>query len=343
MTGQEIYKLWEAFRVQSKTKKPISKVSLRQYEVAWDRWLHFCADPKVCVRWDSATSADVGRFIAAIPKRSKRTEVKTSEQTIKRYWRSLYDVYEFALVHGHVTANSADLPKRPVTVEVQSLSLAPHHWQSLSDGLPSGFTPLERRNRLMLLLTMRAALTVKELTHLSVDNIKVVDLARATFADAAAASELPLFQPESPHWQASDPHPTYSLSVDSDKSARCRTLILDSRTSKAVCDWLECRALIGKNVKFAEGDVRYLFSIGDGLKPMDPKGIYKICQLHFFKCLGEDNGIQHLGPNTLRNTCITIWHETGTPEAEIKRRLGLKADGAFRRLKDHFRPRIALN
>ena len=122
-------------------------------------------------------------------------------------------------------------------------TLAPHHWQSLSDGLPSGFVPLDRRNRLILLLTMRAALTVKELTHLSLENIEVVDLARATFADAAAASELPLFQPESPHWQASEAHPTYSLTVDSERSVRCRTLILDARSSKAMFDWLECRAM----------------------------------------------------------------------------------------------------
>jgi hypothetical protein len=40
----------------------------------------------------------------------------------------LYDIYEFALVNSHVTANAADLPKRPATVEVQSLALAPHHW-----------------------------------------------------------------------------------------------------------------------------------------------------------------------------------------------------------------------
>lgn len=341
MTGKEIYKLWATFRVSSKTKKSISKVSLRQYEVAWDRWLYFCDEKSL--DWDSATAIDVSGFIETIPKRSKRTAVTTSEQTIKRYWRTLYDIYEFALVNSHVTANAADLPKRPATVEVQSLALAPHHWQSLSDGLPSGFVPLDRRNRLILLLTMRAALTVKELTHLSLENIEVVDLARATFADAAAASELPLFQPESPHWQASEAHPTYSLTVDSERSVRCRTLILDARSSKAMFDWLECRAMIGKDIKIGKDDVRYLFSIGKGLKPMDPKGIYKICQQHFFKCLGQDNGIQHLGPNTLRNTCITIWHETGTPEAEIKRRLGLKADGAFRRLKDHFRTSISLH
>lgn len=340
MTGQQIYKLWEDYRVQSRLKKPISKFSLRQYEVAWGKWLSRCSENKL--RWEEATQTEVKDFIDNIGARSKRTAVATSQQTIKRYWRTLYDVYEFALIQEHMQSNPANLEVRPPAVEVASLALAPHDWQKLSDGLPSGFTPLDRRNRLMLLLTMRAALTVKELTHLTLDNIKEVDAARSTFAETAAISDLPLFQPESPLWQASQQHPTYSVTVDSAKATRCRTLTLDARTSKAVFDWLECRALIGKDVPFSSGKPRYLFAIGDGLKPMDPKGIYRICQLHFFKCLGSDTKIQHLGPNTLRNTCITVWHETGAPEAEIKRRLGLKADGAFRRLKNHFRPNVSL-
>lgn len=71
--------------------------------------------------------------------------------------------------------------------------------------LPGAFTPLRRRNCLILLPTMRAVLTVQELTHI---NIKKIDLARAMFAATAARSDLPLFQPESPHWQATQARPT---------------------------------------------------------------------------------------------------------------------------------------
>jgi hypothetical protein len=192
---------------------------------------------------------------------------------------------------------------------------------------------------------MRAALTVGELTKLTVENFEQVDGVPATF-ESAAESALPLFQPESPHWQATEKHPIYSVTIDSHLAVRRRTLILDARTSKAVHDWLECRVYYDKSARASHDRTRALFVASDALKamrPMDSKAMYNICHDHFMTCLGPDNKIQHLGPNTLRNTCIKNWHSQGITESELKRRLGLKADGAFRRLKDQFKPSLTLN
>ncbi len=339
MTGHELYAKWENYRSSQKTRRPIGKSSLGQFEVVWGKWLAQCAGDGL--RWDEATSEDVQKFLAAIAPRSKRGNPSTSTLTVNRYWRSLYELYNFAVISELVTSNPADLPKKPKAAEVLSLALTPQQWQALSDGLPGGFTPRERRTRLILLLTMRAALTVSELTELTVDNVKeVVD--QASFAETAAESDAPLFQPESPHWKANEDHPTFSLTIESDKPERCRTLILDQRTSKAVADWLYCREHIGKDVVPPEGAKRYLIASGNGFQPMDTKAIYNICKSHFFKCLGKNTQIQHIGPNTLRNTCIKVWHSIGTPEATVMRRLGLKDPGALRRLKKHFEPSLSL-
>jgi integrase/recombinase XerC len=341
MTGQELYKLWEDYRVVEKARRPIGKSSLQQYEVVWGSWLLHCAGAGV--GWNEAPQEEVQKFIGSITPRSRRGTPVTSALTIKRYWRTLYDLYAFAVLNNVAEENPADLPQKPVTAVVLSLALSPADWQALSDGLPGGFTPKDRRNRLVLLLIMRAALTVGELTNLAVDDIKEVQAGPKTFEEAAELSDTPLFQPESPFWLANEAHPTYSITVDSKVKARCRTLILDDRTSKAVYDWLEYRSLLDKNVTDVAGAKRFLFSKIDGHKPMADKSIYNICQAHFIKCLGTDNKIQHIGPNTLRNTCITVWHSLGTPETELMRRLGLKAAGSFRRLVKHFTPTLTLS
>lgn len=338
MTGQDFYAQWESYRTQQKTRRRISKPSLKQFEVVWGKWLVQCDDDGLT--WDQASPEDVQKFLAAIAPRSKRGIKTPSVLTVNRYWRALYDLYTFAVANELMASNPANLPEKPKTGEVLSLALTPQQWQNLSDGLPGGFTPRERRNRLILLLAMRAALTQGELTALTVDDIKEV-VNPLTFADAAD-SETPLFQPESPHWQANEDHPTFSVTIVSHKPERCRTLVLDGRTSKAVADWLFCRNLMGKNVKAAEDAKRYLFAAGAGFKRMDAKAIYNICQAHFYICLGADTKIQHLGPNTLRNTCIKVWHSVGTPEAIVMRRLGLKDPGALRRMRKQFEPTLSL-
>ena len=49
----------------------------------------------------------------------------------------------------------------------------------------------------------------------------------------------------------------------------------------------------------------------------------------------DPGGIQHMGPNTLRNTCIALWFNSGVPLAEIQRRCGFKDASVMSRLGAH--------
>ena len=68
-----------------------------------------------------------------------------------------------------------------------------------------------------------------------------------------------------------------------------------------------------------------------------PMGLYGICQAHMARCL-EGYGIAQMGPNTLRNTCITRWLNQGVALPEILRRCGLKDAELLTRLRRHLLP-----
>ncbi|MDB5929000.1 MAG: phage integrase [Polaromonas sp.] len=49
-----------------------------------------------------------------------------------------------------------------------------------------------------------------------------------------------------------------------------------------------------------------------------------------------------MGPNTLRNTCISLWLSQGMPLSEVLRRCGLKDPGVLIRLQRHVNSNAAL-
>lgn len=234
-------------------------------------------------------------------------------------------------------------------------------WQLLSDGLPGGFTAKERRNRLILLLAMRCALTVSEIVEAKLEDVTEASTSPDHVSFNDALTGLPLLQPESPFWQASQAHPIYRLVIRSTKFSKVRpmrsaapgtgtvsaatgpkavlterALVLDARTSKALFDWLEIR-----RAPLSDSD-RLFPGTSDG-GGMITKAIYNICRAHILKCLGADAmTIEHLGPNTLRNTCISIWRNLGGSDAEVARRIGLRDTAALYRLNDHKLPEVRL-
>ena len=84
-------------------------------------------------------------------------------------------------------------------------------------------------------------------------------------------------------------------------------------------------------------------------KSIAANGLYNICQEHISCSLTQggfmaapepntalDSGrLNHLGPNTLRNTCIALWFNAGVPLAEIQRRCSFKDASVMRRLSAH--------
>jgi integrase/recombinase XerC len=315
---------WRAARLARTDLKPMGPAGLTQAGLVWRHWLAFCTVHSVA--WDAARSDDIARFCQGIGPRSSLK--KTSPVTRRRYWRVLRDLYDHALASRLVNVNPAEGAQPPATERVPSLALSPPMWIALHEGLyenfPGGDDFKARRNRLALLLMMRAALTVREIIGLTLDCAQpCADLAGSSAGLAAM----------------------YLLRVRKAGGGHERVLQLDLETSRALHAWLEVRPVglpsLHPGSRLVVGD-----RIG---RSIAPNGLYNICQAHLARCLVEkglldapnpiatiDPGLlAHMGPNTLRNTCIAGWFNAGVPLAEIQRRCGFKDASVMSRLGAH--------
>jgi site-specific recombinase XerC len=275
--------------------------------------------------WDEARSVDIARFCQSISPRSRLK--KTSPVTQRRYWRVLRDLYDHAMASRLVEANPAEGAQPPATERVPSLALSAPMWAALHEGLQEdvlGSDFKARRNRLVLLLMMRAALTVREIIGLT------LDCARPC-ADP----------PGSP----AGPALLYTLRVRKAGGGHERALQLDLVTCRALHAWLEVRPV---GLPTLHPGSRLI--VGDRIgRAIAPNGLYNICQAHLAHCLVQagllagqaphtilDPGVlAHMGPNTLRNTCIAGWFNAGIPLQEIQLRCGFKDASVMSRLGAH--------
>ncbi|MDB5744929.1 MAG: phage integrase [Polaromonas sp.] len=342
MEPDDFFQHWQRSRLANKELKPMGQAGLKQAELIWRKWLAFCAAHND-MAWEAAQSGDIARFCQSIGARSSR--LKTSPVTQRRYWRVLRDLYAHALASGLVALNPAEDAKPPATERVPSLALPMNMWVALRDGLPSGNTFKERRNRLVLLLMMRTALTVAEIVGLTLASVKPCAGSPEEQAALLEYAGLPLLQPEPALWLPPDASPAYLLLVRKARTGAVRALLLDAPTSRALHEWLEVR-------RMAPGPVtpQSRLILGDRTgKAIAPNGLYNICQAHLAHCLRrggflaeatpntvpDPGGIQHMGPNTLRNTCIALWFNSGVPLEEIQRRCGFKDASVMSRLGAH--------
>ena len=341
---------WQAARLVNADLKPMGPAGLKQAELVWRHWLAFCTARGVV--WSAAQSSDIEGFLSGIGPRS--TLKKTSPVTRRRYWRVLRDFYAFAVVSEIIDSNPADAAQPRATERVPSMALSPNMWKSLHEGLPNGDSYKDRRNRLVLLLMMRAALTVQEIIGLSMASVEVLNGSPDAQAAQIEHAGLPLFQPDTA-LQAQDHYlgaqPAYLLRVRKARTGAERVLLLDVLTSRAMGGWLELRAAdaapTGQKNRLSH--ISRLI-VGDRIgKAIAPNGLYNICQAHLIHCLVEGDflaapephavhdpgGLNHLGPNTLRNTCIALWFNAGVPLEEIQRRCGFKDASVMSRLGAH--------
>jgi integrase len=201
-------------------------------------------------------------------------------------------------------------------------------WTALHEGLydnfPGGDDFKARRNRLALLMMMRAALTVREIIGLTLDCAQLCPDSAGSSAGSAVL---------------------YTLRVRKAGGGHERVLQLDPQTSRALDAWLEVRPV---GLPALHPGSRLI--VGDRIgRSIAPNGLYNICQAHLARCLVEkgllvmpdpiftlDPGfLAHMGPNTLRNTCIAGWFNAGVPLHEIQRRCGFKDASVMSRLGAH--------
>ena len=326
---------WQAARLADKHRKPMGAVGLAQTEFVWRKWLAFCTVQGT--DWLGAAPDQVRAFAGTVSARKPGTRA-ASPVTLRRYWRILNDLYAHAVLTQLIEHNPCAEVMPPVSEKTSSLALPPHLWALLQEGLPGGYTFKARRNRLVLLLMMRCALTVSEILHLTLASVQAHEGDAEQVARILALAGLPLLQPESPFWAPLAGHPsglTYTLQLSGSRPVQARQLVLDARTSAALRDWLEVRRISrsGENDRLLVG--------GANGATLSPKGLYNICQAHMARCLPSIE-IAQMGPNTLRNTCISGWIKQGVPLGEVLRRCGLTDAGVLTRLQRHVNPVVAL-
>ncbi len=332
LTGMTFFDAWQAARLVDKHRKPMGAVGLAQTEFVWRKWLAFCTVQGI--DWLVATPDEVRAFAGTVSARKPGAASAVSPVTLRRYWRILNDLYAYAVLTGRIECNPCAGVMPPVSEKTSSLALPPHLWALLQEGLPGGYTFKARRNRLMLLIMMRCALTASEILGLSLASVQAHEGDAEHLARHLALAGLPLLQPESPFWAPLDGHPaglTYTLQLSGSRPPQARQLVLDVRTSAALRDWLEVRR-IGQ----ASPNDRLLVGGANGAA-LSPKGLYNICQAHMARSLPGIE-IAQMGPNTLRNTCISLWINQGVPLCEVLRRCGLLDPGVLTRLQRHVNP-----
>ena len=301
---------WQAARLADTHRKPMGASGLAQAEFVWRKWLDFCA-LRGC-SWDAAGPADVQAFAGAVSPRKLTTSAQVSPVTLRRYWRILNDLYAYGVLSRTLGDNPCVEVMPAISEKTASLALPPHLWALLQENLPGGHSFQARRNRLVLHLMMRCALTVTEILGLTLGCVQ---------ANAGTPGQ--------------DARLTYTLALSGSRPVQARCLVLDPRTSSALHDWLEVRT-IGKA---GPGD-RLLIGAAKS-SALSAKGLYKICRSHMAKSLPGIE-IAQMGPNTLRNTCIAVWFSQGMALDEVLRRCGLKDPGVLVRLQRHVHASAAL-
>jgi len=328
-SGLAFFAAWSVARLEDTHRKPMGASGLGQAEFIWRKWLGFCVLRGIA--WDGAGPDDVQAFAGAVSPRKLTTSAAVSPVTLRRYWRILNDLYAYAVLSRTLADNPCVEVMPAISEKTASLALPPHLWALLQENLPGGHSFQARRNRLVLHLLMRSALTVTEILGLTLGCVQAHEGTPEQVARRLGLAGLCLFEPESSFLAPLAAHPaglTYTLELSGSRPVQTRQLVLDSRTSAALHGWLEVRT-IGKA---GAGD-RLLIGAAQG-SALSAKGLYKICRAHMARSLPGIE-IDQMGPNTLRNTCIAMWLNAGVPLPEVQRRCGLKDASVMSRLGAH--------
>ena len=227
MNATDVFELWKPARLADTHRKPMGKAGLLQADLIWRKWALFCADNTI--EWHTAQPQHVIAFCQNIAPRSANHplrdappregdaaapsligstgKLQASPVTMRRYWRIVNDIYAWAVLTRPIQTNpaAADGVMPKANERVPSLALNTNMWLKLHDGITSGFTYKERRNRLVLLLMMRCGLSVNEMVNLRVEHVQPHDGTPLQVSERVALAGLPLLQPESQLWKSLEP------------------------------------------------------------------------------------------------------------------------------------------
>ena len=317
------FRLWAQTRAES-PRDPLKPQSNAPYQAVWNAWLRFLAQRSMVVNglpqslhWLDARPVDVLDFLKprAGMRANHQPERQLSEVTRRRYWRMLERLYGFAVVNGWVAENPAtmmgerDQPDLPPQL---GHILPPPLWKELPRHFPKGNTLIECRDRAILHLLYKLALTPEEIRTLKTSDINMQDV---QLANEVSAQVL--------------------LHVDGPRLAQKRILPLPDECSGALRAWLSAR---GQHKPSCASPALLCAMTGEALSTSALFHLVSKVVLAANDALAKKGGVQtwmpeREGPQVLRNTAIVHWLNDGVPEKEVVRRVGLKNSRGLRHLR----------
>lgn len=308
--GALLFQLW----LTEESSKPFQSLSPEPqgvYENIWNAWLECLALPTPRL-WHEAQGEDVARFLRMRPgqRAGHQPDRTLSEVTRRRYWRVLDRVYTFAVQQGWLRSNpvmTLRLAERPRAVDQLGHCLPPVLWTQLPAHFPASDSLQGARDRAILLLLYELALAPEEVRTLQDESL--LDAQGQPINVLSAAVPM-------------------RLQIDGARKAQQRQLALTPALGQALVQWRQYRqahdaTLSGHLFHSRKGgplSIRALFHVAS-----------KVIQEAYaaLPASAQQWPLQRVGPQVLRNTAIVTWLQTGVPEAEVVRRIGVENSRAL--------------
>ena len=323
-TDNGLFQRWMAVE-GSKPFQALSTEPDSIYENIWNAWLE-SLQPVVVVaspasalpvrrHWHEAQAEDVVAFLRIRPgqRSHHQPERSLSAVTRRRYWRVLDRIYAFAVQQGWLpTSPVAQLHRseRPPAVEQLGHTLPLALWQQLPQHFAASDSLQGARDRAILLLLYELALAPEEVRMLRDEHL--LD---------ALEQPVPVASPQAP----------VLLHIDGVRRAQRRTLELPAPVGAALRAWWDYRQAFNAELG------GWLFHSRKG-GPLSIRALFHVASRVIHEAAAalppdaQQWPLQRVGPQVLRNTAIVVWLQSGMPESEVVRRLGVENARALARL-----------
>jgi integrase/recombinase XerC len=331
-TADAVFKAWALERAAQR-KGGLAPRSLASYHSLWAGWTEYLLGHKA-LPWNEARSPDVRAYLEALnPRAQARGLVHASTVTQRRYYRVLKKIYDFAVAREWVDGNPVDdSASVSATEQMDSLVFHAIDWDVLLQAVAPPRDPpppeqpwLEVRDQAILRLMMQAALTVAELAGLDLGDVRHPRLGAVHgIGELWPAQEM----------LAQTAEPAVMLDINGARPAQNRRVTLPEQASTALLAWLSVRATL----PLPQAADTPLFVSRKKAGRLTPRALFHLANRHVVATLGPrypNTVFAHVGPMTLRNSCIVRWLDAGLPEDEILARAGLRESQALLRLRKH--------
>jgi integrase len=323
-------------------KRNLSDVSAAHYKRVWTLWLDHLVNQSTA--WRVATATDVDNFVNTIGSRwnnldpdgrtqSSSNGSKVSKERYRRVLERVYSDYLFMQPESPANINPAsreDTEGRN-RENVPSLVLSPTHLAALELHLPAAIDVQSSRDRALLCLLMKEALTYAEASSLRLAHVLWPD---PSAAGQPATGSMPLMATPATRLLPPTGLPQ-KIQVKGKRKAQTRTLDLDTLTAQAIATWLGFR----QHTPYKPSTDHLLVGVGSNrCGKLGASAAFVVCR-EFVKSASKLEYLMprgelpwHVGPNTLRNSCMQRWLLEGVSGEEVRRRCGLAQVRSVRRI-----------